>query len=569
MNEKIAAVLYELSVLYSVKEASFKSKAFERAAVAVDELAEDVGDIYERDGEDGLERIPGVGPGIAARIIEYLTTKRIKEHATLKKKFPVRIGELMAIEGIGPKTLAILYRSLGIRTRLQLERAARAGKLAKIRGIGTRGQERILRGVSYLHGAPQRFRPGFLWPRIRAITDTIESWPHVRQLELVGSLRRMQETIGDLDMLAITDNAEDTLRRFTMLPQVNSVHSHGSNRALVRLKMGMDSDLWTVDKESYGAALIAWTGSKEHNIQLRTRAKKKGYLLDDYGLFKGEKMIAGRSEEEVYAALGLAYIPPEIRTGEQEIELAAQDALPVLVDYNDIRGDLQVQTDWSDGQHSILSMAKAAQVLGLEYIAITDHTKSLTIAHGLTEERLRKQWAEIDRVQKLVPGIKILKGSECDILKDGRLDLSDKTLAQLDVVGVSVHSYFNLSQAEQTVRIVRAMESPHADIVFHPTGRKVVRRAPYDVDMTALIAAAKRTKTVLEANAHPERLDLKDEYIRRAVEAGVKLSINTDAHATHELTYMRWGIGQARRGWARKRDIINTLPWQKMVKLLK
>lgn len=569
MNQKIADILGELAVFYSIQGISFKPRAFEHASQVIGELGEDVRDMYKRDGIAGLEEIPGIGPGIAERIVEYITTKHIKEYDAFKKKLPVDVVDIMAVEGIGPKTLKLLYDKLKIKTRAQLEKAARAGKLAPIRGIGPNGQERILQAIGYLRESQGRFLPGMIWHKIRAIADQIEAFPHVKQLELVGSLRRMQETIGDLDLLAVSDDGEDTLRRFVSLPQTRSVYMHGEYNALVRLKIGMDADLWVVAPESYGAALIAWTGNKQHNIHLRTIAKRKGYLLDDYGLFKGTTMIAGETEEEVYRMLGLQWIPPEMRSDAGEIELAAKKKIPHLVDYADIKGDLQIQTDWTDGHDSILDMAKSAKAQGLDYIAITDHTKSLTIAHGLDEKRIKQQWREIDRVQKLIPDVKILKGSECDIKKDGSLDLPDGTLSELDVVGVSVHSHFDLSSKDQTARIIRAMENPQADIVFHPTGRIVQRRSPYAVDMDALIDAAVRTGMVMEVNAHPQRLDLKDEYIRKAVARGVKISIDTDAHSVDELAYMRWGVGQARRGWAEKKDVINARSWRQMLKMLK
>jgi DNA polymerase (family X) len=569
MNQTIAKILYELSVLYELKGVAFKPRALERASRVIGELSEDVRDIFKRDGVEGLEQIPGVGQGVAERIVEYITTKHVKEYDRMKKVLPVDIDGIMAIEGIGPKTLKLLYTKLGIKTRAKLEKFARANKLSGVRGIGEKGQEKILRAIGYLAQSQDRFSPGLIWAQIRAVADTIESWPHVQRLELVGSLRRMQETIGDLDMLAISNDIEDTLRRFVSLPQVASVYTHGEHNALVRLKMGMDADVWVLPEESYGAALIGWTGSKAHNVHLRTIAKKKGYMLDDHGLFRGTKMIAGATEEEVYKKLGMQWMPPELRSDSGEIEAALKGEIPRLVDYTDVQGDLQIQTDWTDGQDSILAMAKAARSLGLKYIAITDHTKSLTVGHGLDAMRLKKQWAEIDRVQKQLSGIKILKGSECDIKKDGSLDLPDDVLAKLDVVGVAVHSHFDLSEKDQTARIIRAMENPNADIVFHPTGRIIQQRAPYAVDVAELLKTAKRTGTILEIDAHPGRLDLKDEYIRQAIALGVRLSIDTDSHAVNELQYLRWGIGQARRGWATKKDIINTRPWQQMLKLLK
>ncbi len=569
MNQHIATILYELSVLYELKHVPFKPRALERASGVLGELSEDVRDIYARDGIEGLERIPGVGQGIAERIAEYITTGHVREYDRMKKALPVDIAGIMAIEGIGPKTLKLLYTKLGITTRATLEKLARAGQLAGVRGIGPKGQDRILRAIGYLAQSQDRYSPGLLWSQIRAIADRIESWPHVNRVDLVGSLRRMQETIGDLDLLAVSTDTEDTLRRFVSLSQVESVHAHGDHNALVRLTMGIDADLWVVPKESYGAALIAWTGGKAHNVHLRTIAKKKGYLLDDFGLFKGNRMVAGVTEEDVYKKLGMQWIPPELRSDSGEIEAALNGDIPRLVDYTDIKGDLQIQTDWTDGQDSILAYAKAARSLGLEYIAITDHTKSLTIGHGLDAAKLKKQWAEIDRVQKQLSGIRILKGTECDIKKDGTLDLSDDVLSQLDVVGIAVHSHFDLPEQEQTARIVRAMENPYADILFHPTGRIIQRRQPYPVDVAKLLTVAKRTRTIMEIDAHPGRLDLNDEYVRAAVAKGVRLSIDTDAHAVNELQYLRWGIGTARRGWATKTAVINTRPWRQMLKLLK
>ena len=569
MNQRIANILRELAVLYDLKGIRFKPRAFERAADAVSAMGLDVRDVYEDGGLGALEDIPGVGEGIAERIEEYITTGHIKEYDRMKKVLPIDIAGITAIEGIGPKTVALLYRKLKIRTKAQLEQAARKGKLAGIRGIGAKGQERILRAMRYLKESGDRKLPGVIWPQIRDVADAIAAWPHVRRVELVGSLRRMQESIGDLDMIAISEDTADTLNRFASMPQVRSVYAHGHTNVLVRLAIGMDADLWVYAPESYGAALIAWTGDKAHNIHLRTLAKRKHLILDDFGLFRGTHLVAGKTEEDVYRKLGLEFIPPELRNDSGEIEAAARHALPTLVGYEDVKGDLQVTTDWTDGEHSILRMARAAQAAGLDYIAIADHTKSLTITHGLDAHRLARQWAEIDRVQRAVPNVKVLKGTECDIRKDGTLDLDDATLAKLDVVGISVHSFMELPEHAQTARIIRAMENPHADILFHPTGRLIGRRSPYPVDITAIIAAAKRTGTVLEVDSDPNRLDLKDEHVRLAVAAGVKLSIDTDAHSVDHFGYLRWGIGTARRGWARATDVINTRPWKQMLKLLK
>ncbi|MDO8515997.1 MAG: PHP domain-containing protein, partial [bacterium] len=361
---------------------------------------------------------------------------------------------------------------------------------------------------------------------------------------------------------------------FVAMPEVARVTAHGDTKSSVQLTSGLQVDLRVVHAESYGAALNYFTGSKDHNVALRQIALKKGYTLNEYGLSKGTashkgKHVAGKTEEELYKALGLEYIEPEMRENRGEIELAAKHSLPKLIGYDEILGDLQVQTDWTDGSASIEAMALAAHARGLKYIAITDHTKRLAMTHGLDEARLLKQASEIDRVNKKLAGkIKVLKGSECDILKDGSLDISDAALAKLDVVGISVHSLFGLSRKEQTERIARAMRNPHADILFHPTGRIVGSRDAYDVDMEALIAEAKKTGTILEANAS-DRLDLKDEHIRMATQAGVKISIDSDAHAPEHFEFLPFGIAQARRGWTERKDVINAWPLEKMLKMLK
>ncbi len=357
---------------------------------------------------------------------------------------------------------------------------------------------------------------------------------------------------------------------FVKMSEVGQVHAEGETKSSVKLDSGLDVDLRVVPEESYGSALAYFTGSKDHNIALREISIKKGLKLNEYGLWRGEKRIAGKTEEEIYKALGLDYIEPEMRENIGEIEAARKHKLPELIGYGDILGDLQVQTDWSDGESSIEEMANAAIKRGLKYIAITDHTHSLAMTHGLDDKTIRKQWIEIDKVQKKFGGrIKILKGTECDILKDGSLDLSDKTLSKLDVVGVSVHSHFNLSREEQTERIKRAMRNPNVDIIFHPTGRIIKKRAPYDVDVQELLREAVKTKTVMEIDAYPDRLDLKDEYIKKGVELGVKFSIDSDSHALSQFGVLEYGVAQARRGWARKTDIIDAWPLDRMLKMLK
>ena len=580
VNYNLAKILREISVLLEMKEVDFKPQAYEKAAHSVEMLEQDVRDIYREGGIKALEDIPGVGKGIAERIEEYLKTHHIEDYDKLKKQIPVKIDELFSVEGVGPKMILRLYKKLGITTRAQLEKAAHEGKLRGIEGFGQKTEENILRSIGFLKKEHGRFILGFVMPAAKIILDRIRALPEVRFAEYAGSLRRRQETIGDLDFIVFSEKPEMIIKKFLNFPEVKHVYSKGEHKVLVRLSMDIDADISVVSPKSLGSALVAWTGDKNHNIALRTLAEKKGWLLNDYGLWDGNpstiaqgkgKLLASKTEEDVYKKLGMEWIPPEIRNGTDEINAALEGKLPKLIEYGELKGDLQVQTDWTDGDHSIKEMAEAAKKLGLEYICITDHTKSLAMTGGLDEKRLVKQMAAIDEVNRELGSskFKVLKGAEVNIMKDGSLDIDDETLAKLDVVGAAVHSHFNLSEKDQTERIIKATENPNVDIIFHPTGRIIQRRDAYKVDMDALLKAAKRTKTVMEIDAYPDRSDLKDEYIRKAVEIGVKLSIDTDAHSMNHFQYLEYGIAQARRGWASKSDIINTRSWQDMLKLLK
>ncbi len=575
VNHNLAKILSEISVLLEMKGEDFKPQAYEKAAHSIEMLEEDVRQIYKDGGIKALEDIPGVGKGIAERIEEYLKTHHIKDYDKLKKQIPVKIDELSSVEGVGPKTILKLYKKLGIKTRAQLEEAAKKGELEKVEGFSKKIEENTLRSIGFLKKEHGRFILGFVMPTVREIVEKLKKVDGVEKAEFAGSIRRMQETVGDLDILVISKKPSKVMEFFVSMPEVEAVSSKGKTKSSVRLKIGMDADLRVLPPESFGAALQYFTGDKYHNIQLREIAVKKGYKLNEYGLYKGEKLVAGETEEEIYEKLGFEWIPPEIRTNSGELEAALRQAqgkqpgLPTLVGYSDLKGDLQVQTDWTDGDNSIKEVAEAAKKMGLEYICVTDHTKSLAMTGGNDEKGLLKEMAEIDKVQKQVSGVKILKGAEVNIMKDGSLDIDDETLAKLDVVGAAVHSLFNLSEKDQTERIIKAIENPNVDIIFHPTGRIIQRRDAYKVDMDELLKAAKRTKTVMEIDAYPNRSDLKDEYIRKAVGMGVKLAINSDAHSVHHLGYLEYGIGQARRGWATKSDIINTKSWKEMLKLLK
>src|SRR3989338_4055681 len=590
MNSELAKIFNEMAALLDIKHVAFKPRAYELAASSIEALNEDVKEIYKKgssthstsSGQAGspqgglraLEAIPGVGRGIAEKIEEYIKTGHIKEYTKLKKELPVDIAGLTKIEGVGPQTVKKLYKNLKVKNVSDLEKAIKKRLLVAKGGFSKKSEERILKSLDFLKTGHGRYYLGEILPIARSIIEKIRTFPGVEHAEYAGSLRRMQETVGDLDILVTSKSPAKVMDYFVKMPRVVEVTAHGMSRSAVRLDLGIHADLRVIPPESFGAALQYFTGDKQHNIALRELAIKKGYKLNEYGLWKvtrnkrQETMMAGKTEKEIYEKLGMDWMPPELRTNNCEIEAALSGKLPKLIGYDDIKGDLQVQSDWTDGDNSIRELAEAAKKFGLEYIAITDHTQALAMTGGNDEKRLLKQMGEIDKINKTLSGIKVLKGVEVDIKKDGSLDIEDEVLAQLDVVGASVHSYFNLLETDQTKRIIRAMENPHVDILFHPTGRIVGRREAYKIDIDAIIKAAKRTKTVLEANGS-NRLDLKDEYIRRAIAAGVKIAIDSDAHSVDQFDFLEYGIAQARRGWCEKRDVINTRKWQDMLKLLK
>jgi len=584
-NHQIAEILKEIGEYLEMQSVAFKPRAYEKAAEVIEELEEEVESIYKNGGLKAIEDIPGIGVSIAEKIEELIKTGHLKYYEKLKKQTPLDLISLRRIEGLGPKSLKKLYEALGIKNIQDLEKAAQTGKIRKIEGFGEKTEENILEGIKFLKKSSGRFILGFTRSLIRSLEERLKKLKEVERLVAAGSVRRWKETIGDADILVISNDSRPVMDYFVSLPEVARVYAKGLTKSAVQLNNGLDVDLRVVEKKSYGAALSYFTGSKDHNVALREIALKKGYKLNEYGLFKGKKQIAGETEEEIYEKLGLDYIEPEMRENKGEIELARRHQLPKLIDYGEILGDLQVQTNWTDGVNSIEEMAKAAMAQGLEYIAITDHTKRLAMADGLDEKRLLEQIKEIDRlnlkfnssideqnskpVVSRVEPFKILKGTECDILKDGSLDIKDEVLAKLDVVGVSIHSYFNLSKKEQTERIKKAISNPNVDILFHPSGRIIQKREAYEFDIEEIIKTAQKTKTVLEVNAYPNRLDLKDDHIHLAIKAGVKIAIDSDAHSVTHLPYLEYGISQARRGWAEKKDIINYWPLEKMLKMLK
>ncbi len=568
-NTELAQLFREVALYLEMQDEPFKPRAYEKVAYALEALEEPVTEVYKRGGVKGLREIPGVGQAIAEKIEEIIQTGKLRYYEELKREVPVDVRGLTAIEGVGPKSVKVLYEKLGVKEVSDLEQIARAGKIRNLPHFGEKMEQKILKGIEFLKQGSGRFPLGSVLPLITEIETRLRGLAEVSDVVVAGSMRRRKETVGDADILATSQRPEKVMDFFVSMPEVMHVHGKGQTKTMIKLKNGMDVDLRVVTRESFGAALNYFTGSKDHNVALRRIAQEKGLKLNEYGLFRGSKPIAGKTEEEIYKALGLSFIPPEIREDQGEIEAAKKGELPDLVGYQDLRGDLQTQTTWTDGANSIEEMIEEAKRLGLEYIAITDHTKGLAMTGGSDEKKLLKQMAEIDKINQSLKGFTVLKGAEVNINKDGTLDIKDEVLAQLDVVGIAVHSHFNLPRREMTERIVKAMRNSHADILFHPTGRVIQKREPYDVDMDAIIRTAKETGTALEIDAYPDRLDLKDEHIRKAVEAGVKLVIDSDAHSVNHIRFLEFGVAQARRGWAGKKDVINTRPLKEFLRCLK
>jgi DNA polymerase (family 10) len=569
-NQEIAKIFYEIAYFLEMEGVKFKPYAYEKAALTLEGLEKDVEEIYKKEGFEGLRKIPGVGESIAKKIEEYLKTGKIQYYEDYKKKYPINLDELMGIEGLGPKRMKVLYEKLGIKNLKELEEAIRAHKVASLYGFGEKTEKNILEAIECAKRSKGRFLLGDILPRVKEVYEKLKNLKEVERIDVVGSIRRMKETIGDVDFLVISKNPAPIMDFFVSLPGVIKIWGKGNTKASVRMREGFDMDIRVLPKRSYGAALQYFTGSKEHNIALRKIAIEKGLKLSEYGLFKGSEMIAGEKEEEIYQKLGMDWIPPELREDRGEIEAALRHKLPRIIDYKDIKGDLHVHSKWDGGKNSIEEIANYAIKMGYEYVGIADHTKFLKIEHGLDEKRLRERNKEIDKLnQKFKGKIKILKGCEANILPDGKIDIDDECLKEQDFVIAGVHSRFKMTKEEMTERIIRAMKNPNVDIISHPTGRLIQKRGEYEIDFDKILRVAKETGTILEINSYPERLDLNDINIKKAKEMGVKMVINTDAHHVDQMRFIELGIAQARRGWAEKENIINCWPLEKMLKFLK
>jgi DNA polymerase (family 10) len=573
-NSDVAKVMRDLGFLTEMMEedpnVQFRARAYYRAADTIASLQENVTDIYGRQGVNGLLEIPAVGKAIASKIEEYLKRGKMHHLEELKAKVPIDIDELYGIEGIGPKTIKMFYDKLQIKNLADLEKAATEGKLKTLPGFTEKKEQDIFKQIEFFKRGKGRLIIGEVYPLVKQIEKRLQHIAGVKNAVAAGSIRRMKETIGDIDYLVAANDPKRVIDFFVKMPEVQEILGMGQAKAFVKLASGIDADLLVVPEESWGAALQYFTGSKEHSVQLRKIAISKGFRLNEWGVFKGGKRIAGATEEEVYKTLGLQWIPPEMRENAGEIELGRQDKVPKLVEYGSLKGDLQVHSENSDGTATIEEMARGAKAFGLDYIAITDHTKSLKLAGGLEEQELLEQADKISQLNdRLREEFRILSSAEVNIMKDGSLDIPNTVLDKLDIVGAAIHSHFNLPIGTQTERLIKAAKNPSVDILFHPTGRLINRRAGYLVDIEKLIEVAKDTNTVLEIDAHYDRLDLKDEYVRMAVRNGVKLVIDSDAHHPIHYSFLTFGIAQARRGWAIQSDILNTLPADKLLNALK
>jgi len=574
-NLEIAKIFREIAILYEIQEVSFKPRAYERVAASLESLGRNVADIYETGGLKALEKIPGVGKNTALHIEELLKTGRLKFYKELKKSLPIDIDELTSVSGVGPKTIQVLYKKLKIKNVADLEAAALSGKIAALPHFGAQSQEKILKGLEFHKKNTGRFLLGHVLPIARDIETRLRKIPGVDRVETAGSIRRRQETIGDIDTLITAKHPEKVMEIFTQMPEVAEIIARGPTKTTVRLKSGIGADVRILPPEDYGAALQYFTGDKNHNIETRKIAIKKDLKLSEYGIFRGKKKIGGKTEEEIYKILGMGWMEPELRTASGEIEAALRQArgkpngLPKIIGYKDIRGDLHVHSKWSDGLNTIEEMALAGKKLGYEYISISDHVGTLRIAHAMDEKKVLRQIKEIDKLNagfaKKKTGIKILKSAETNISADGDIDLSHKVLEKLDIVLASVHDHFNLSREKMTARIIRAMKHPNVNVIAHPTGRIIFQRPAYEIDLDKILKAAKEFGVAMEINSFFDRLDLRDEDIRKAVGLGVKLVINTDAHNKNQLNLMEYGVAQARRGWCEKKDILNTWPLEKML----
>src|SRR5450756_208275 len=556
-NADIAAIFEEIADLLEIRgDNPFRIRAYRNAARSVGEFGRELKVVIESGAE--LPKLPGIGADLTAKIHEIVTTGHCATLDKLRRQMPPAITELLKIAGLGPKRVQALNRELGVATVAQLKQAARAGRIRELAGFGAKTEQRILEGLALHAEQAQRVKLAVARQYAESLVAYLKRVPSVEHVEVTGSYRRMKDTVGDLDILVTAPPGGTVMERFVAYDEVREVLSHGETRSSVVLKSGLQVDLRLVPAESYGAALYYFTGSKAHNIAVRRLAQARRLKLNEYGVFRGDLRVAGETEESVFAAVGLPFIAPELREDRGEIEAARAGRLPDLITLADLRGDLHVHTKASDGHNTIREMALAAKAQGLNYIAITEHSRRLTVARGLDPQQLARQIDEIDRLNTGLTGITVLRGIEVDILEDGTLDLPDSVLQRLDVVIAAVHGRFELPRRKQTERILRALDNRYVNVLAHPSGRLIGEREPYDADMLRIMRKTKSRHIFLELNAQPERLDLDDIMCQMAREEGVLVSINSDAHSTFDFANLRYGVGQARRGWLERDNVLNT-----------
>jgi len=567
-NSDVTGVLNTLADLLEIKGANeFRVRAYRDAARTLEGLPRNLAEMVAND--ETLEDLPGIGASMAEKIEEIVRRGDLQQLQDLKEELPSELSGLLNISGLGPKRVKQLHKELGVDDRSDLAAAAREGHVHELEGLGQKTEKKILEELEKSRDTEHRLRRAEVEEVAEMLLDHLRDAEGVKQAEIAGSYRRKKETVGDLDILVTCKKGSDVMDRFVNYDDVAEIVSQGKTRSTVRLRSQLQVDLRVVPQVSYGAAIYYFTGSKAHNIAVRKIAVGKKLKINEYGVFHDDERVAGRTEDEVFAKVDLPFIPPELREDRGEIEAAQENELPELIESDDIRGDLHCHTKASDGKYTIREMAEAAKEKGYDYLAITDHSKRLTVAQGLNEKRLRQQLEEIDKLNEQLSGIRLLKGIECDILEDGSLDLDDSVLAELDIVVCSIHSKFQLDARQQTQRTIRAMDNPHFNVLAHPSGRMIGQREPHGLDIEKAIDAALDRGCFLELNAQPQRLDLSDSYAKLAKERGLKLAISTDSHSVTSLDFMRYRIDQARRGWLTADDVINTRKWGDLKKLLK
>jgi len=569
-NARIAEFFSRIADILDIQgENPFRVRSYHNVARIIRDLSINLADLVQEGGDP--TQFAGIGASSAEKILEIVETGRLKYLEELEGKIPKGLTELLKLEGLGPKKVKVLYEGLAVDSVARLEKAARSGKLRDLAGMGAKTEEKLLKSIEHYRRGVGRFKLSVGMSYAEELVKYLSKVRGVKTLEPAGSLRRRQETVGDLDILAICTPGCKVMEAFTQYEEVEEVIAKGETKSSVRLTSGMQVDVRTLEEKSFGAALYYFTGSKAHNVAIRGRAQQRGLKVSEYGVFrvKDDKRVAGRSEEEVFSALGLPYIPPELRENRGEIEAADEGKLPELLELSDIRGDLQMHTTASDGKDSIEAMAKKAKELGYKYVAITDHSKAVRVAGGMDEKELAEHLKAIEKANGKAAGIEVLKGVEVDILADGSLDLADSIIEECDIVLASIHSRFNMPEEEMTERIIKGISNPNVNILGHPTGRLILERPAYQVNLKKVFEAAKELGVVMEINAYPDRLDLNDVNARMAKEMGLKIAINTDAHATTQLELMRFGVYTARRAWLEKKDVINTYTPKKLLRTLR